>query len=403
MSQVPGVPVLAKLAALNLLRNPGRTLAVLLGVLLVAGIAFAGGLISLGVNHAVQKGMARLGADLMVVPQGSVEATHTALIMGEPVTFYMDGAIASRLSAMEGVRAVSPQIYVETLASSACCTGRLMLVGYDPESDFTVKPWLRYALNRALEPDEILVGSHVLGLTGDPMVFYGTNFRIAARLDPTGMGMDETVFLPAPAVWEMAKNSDTLAEKPLQIPDGHVSAILVGLADPTRSAEVARQIEAEIPGVSVVTAGQIARGVSDHLAVLMGYLLPLVIGILLVSLVLFVILFAAIAHERAREIGLLRAIGATANQAIIALVMEAALLGALGGLAGVLAGRTVYGLFKEAIMVSYTLPFLYPGMAQQAALGMAVAALAALGGALAAAYPAWRLARLDPHQAIHTR
>lgn len=403
MNRVPALPGLVRLAALNLLRNPGRTLAVLLGVMLVAGTAFAGGLITLGVDRAVEKGMTRLGADLMVVPQGSVEATHSVLVMGEPAAFYMDGAIADRVSALDGVTAVAPQIYVETLASSACCTGRLMLVGYDPERDFTVKPWLRYALNRTLEPDEILVGSHVIGLTGDPMIFYGTTLRIAGRLDPTGMGMDETVFLPAPAVWEMARNSVALAEKPLQIPDRHVSALLVDLNDPVLAPEVAREIETAIPGVSVVTAGEIARGVSDDLSGLMGYLLPLVIGVLLVALLLFVILFAAIAHERAREIGLLRAIGATANQAIIALVMEAAFLGALGGLAGVLAGRLVYALFKEAIMVSYTLPFLYPNAVQQLALGMAVAALAALGGALAAAYPAWRLARLDPHYAIHAR
>ncbi|MFZ5814569.1 MAG: FtsX-like permease family protein [Bacillota bacterium] len=403
MSRSPRAPGLARLAALNLLRNPGRTLAVILGVLLVAGTTFAGGLITLGVRHAVAKGLDRLGADLMVVPRGSVEATHTALVMGEPVTFYMDGSVGRQVAAIDGVRAVSPQIYVETLASSACCTGRLMLVGYDPESDFTVKPWLRYALNRELEADEILVGNHVLGVTGDPLVFYGTTFRIAARLDPTGMGMDETVFLPQEAVWEMARNSVTQAEKPLTIPDGHISALLVDLDDPARAPAVAEQIEASLAGVSVLTAGQIAKGVSDDLGGLMGYLLPVVLGVLLVSLLLFIILFAAVAHERSREIGLLRAMGATANQAISVLLLEAALLGALGGAAGVLAGRVVYGLFKEAIMVSYTLPFLYPSAAEQTALGAAVVALSALGGGLAAAYPAMRLARLDPHYAIHAR
>jgi len=403
MTQPKGVPGLWRLAALNLLRNPGRSIAVLLGVLLVAGTAFAGGLITLGVNHAVDTGLARLGADLMVVPKGSVDSTHTALVMGEPVTFYMDGAILNQVAAIPGVKAASPQIYVETLASSACCTGRLMLVGYDPDSDFTVKPWLRNALNRTLEPDEILVGNHILGVTGDPLKFYGSTFRIAARLDPTGMGIDETVFLPAPAVWEMAKQSVTLAEKPLSIPDGHVSAILVGLSDPAKAPEIASQIESQINGVSVLTAGQITQGVSDDLDGLMSYLLPITIGVLLVALVLFVILFAAIAHERSREIGLLRALGATSRQAISALLMEAAFMGALGGLAGVLAGYAVYGIFKTAIMVSYTLPFLYPSAPQQIVLGVAVVALAALGGALAAAYPAMRLARLDPHHAIHAR
>src|SRR5690554_3914598 len=125
-------PGILRLAARNLLRNPGRTLLVLLGVMVVAGTAFAGGLIGRGVAHAVGLGLERLGADLMVVPEGAAEKTHTALVMGLPAAFYMEGA--SRLEAIravEGVEAASPQIFVETLASSACCTGHLMLVGYD--------------------------------------------------------------------------------------------------------------------------------------------------------------------------------------------------------------------------------------------------------------------------------
>src|SRR5690606_13243602 len=127
-----------RLAARNLLRNPGRTMVVLIAVMVVAGTAFAGGLIGRGVAHAVGRGLERLGADLMVVPEGAAEATHTALVMGLPTAFYMEGAgRLEAIRAVEGVAAASPQIFVETLASSACCTGYLMLVGYDPETDFT--------------------------------------------------------------------------------------------------------------------------------------------------------------------------------------------------------------------------------------------------------------------------
>ncbi|WP_273378890.1 ABC transporter permease [Symbiobacterium thermophilum] len=398
-SERPGI---LRLAARNLLRNPGRTLAVLLGVMVVAGSAFAGGLIGRGVSFSVSRGLERLGADLMVVPEGAAEKTHTALVMGLPTAFYMEGAgRLEAIRAVEGVAAASPQIFVETLASSACCTGHLMLVGYDPETDFTVKPWLRQNLKRELAPDEVLVGNHILGVTGDPLLFYGSTFRLAARLDPTGMGMDETVFLPAPAVWEIAERSRELATEPLEIPQGHVSAILVKLEDGADAAQVAAEIERRLDGVTVITAGEIARSVADDLSVLMASLLPVLISLVLVAVLLFVILFFAIARERTREIGLLRAMGATAGQATGALVLEAGLLSALGGLAGVLAGSAVYGLFKEAIMVSYTLPFLYPPGAEQTLLAAAVVAVAAAGGVLAAAVPARRLARLEPHEAIH--
>lgn len=398
------VPGLMRLAARNLLRSPGRTLAVLLGVMVVAGTAFAGGLIGRGVNHAVARGLDRLGADLMVVPEGAVEQTHTALVMGLPTAFYMEGEAAlAQIRAIDGVEAASPQIFVETLASSACCTGHLMLVGYDPATDFTVKPWLRRELGRELATDEVLVGNHILGLTGDPLLFYGSTFRLAARLDPTGMGMDETVFLPADAVWEIAARSHEVATEPLEIPPGHVSAILVALADPSAAPAVAAEIAQRLDGVAVISAGQIARGVAADLAALMAGLVPITLALLLIALLLFLILFFAIAQERSREIGLLRAMGATAGQSVRALILEATLLGGLGGVAGVVVGGAVYALFKEAIMVSYTLPFLYPPPGEQMLLAAVVVLLSASGGVLAAAVPALRLARLEPHEAIFAR
>lgn len=390
-----------RLVLYNLLRKPGRSLGAVLGVVLAAGTLFAGGLISMGVNHAVGVGMARLGADLMVVPRQAATATHTALVVGEPAAFYMDGAVTAKVAAIPGVERVSPQVFVETLASSACCTGRLLLIGFDPATDFTVQPWLNQQLGRPLEPHEILVGNHVLGLPGEPMTFYGSEFTVADRLDPTGMGIDESVFLPASAVATIAANSAQLAEKPLEIPAGHVSSVLVRLAEPEQAANVARQIEAEIPGVAVVTRGQVTDGVSRDLSGLMAWVMPVAGGVLVVALLLFLVLFSAIASERQREIGLFRAMGATARQAVAALIGEAVLLGVLGGLLGVAAGLGVYSIFSKRILVSYVLPFLWPTAPEQ--MGLALIILLGTGalGALAAAVPALRIARMEPHLAIH--
>lgn len=390
-----------RLVWFNLLRKPGRTVAVVLAVTLAAGILYAGALIGLGVRQALATGTARLGADLVVVPQGAVKGTHTALVVGEPVAFYMEGSVAERLAAMPGVAAASPQVYVETLASSACCTGRLFLVGFDPATDFTVQPWLMKKLGRSLEPDEVLVGNHVLGLTGDTMLFYGTPFRIAARLDPTGMGMDETVFLPVHAVDEMVQNSVTLAEKPLTIPEGHISAVLVKLHDPAQSEAFVRTVTEQIPGVAVLTGGQVARSVSESLRGLMALLLPVGIGLAVLAAALLSLLFAAVTAERSREIGLLRAMGASLRQTASILLAEAALLGLAGGLAGAAAGFAVFGLFRRAILFSYTLPFRWPAPSVQALVAVGVCLISTGLAFLAAAVPVRRAVGAEPHHIIH--
>jgi putative ABC transport system permease protein len=401
MSEKGGGVGLGRLTVYNLLRKPGRSAGAVLAVVLAAATAFAGGLISTGVSRALHTGLGRLGADLMVVPQGAAAATHTALVVGEPVAFYMDGKVTSQVAAVPGVKAVSPQVYVETLASSACCTGRLFLVGFDPATDFTVQPWLERQLGRSLGPNEVIGGNHISMLPGMPMKFYGTEFTLADRLEPSGMGMDETVFLPAAAVKLIAERSVTEAVKPLEIPDGSVSAVMVRLADPARAASVARQIEQQVPGVSVVTSGDVTRGVSRDLAGLMTWLLPVAGGAILISVLLFLVLFSATAAERAREIGLLRAMGATAVQAVTPLVGEALLLGGIGGSLGVGAGLSLYAIFQNRILFSYVLPFLWPGALTEMLLAAAVIAAGGLLGALAALLPAWRIARLEPHYAIH--
>jgi putative ABC transport system permease protein len=387
----------------NLLRKPGRSLAAVIAVVLAAGTAFAGALISVGVHHSVAVGMERLGADLMVVPQGTMTSTHTALVLGEPVAFYMDGSTVQKVAGVPGVRSASPQTYVETLSTAACCTGRMFLVGFDAKTDFTVQPWLRAVLGRDLRDDEILIGAHILQQVGSTMRFFGTEFKVAGVLDPTGMGMDETAFLPASSVAAMAENSTRLAEKPLTIPSGSVSAVMVRLANPAQAEGMARQIEAAVPGVSAMTAGQVTQGVNRDLSDLMAWLLPLAGGILLVAMLLFIMLFSAVTAERSREIGLLRAMGATQRQTVTALVGEAMLLGILGAALGVGAGAVVYMLFEKPLQIDYALPFLWPSIVQQVGLGLAVVAGSALIAGLAAALPAMRIARLEPHYAIHVR
>ncbi len=112
-------------------------------------------------------------------------------------------------------------------------------------------------------------------------------------------------------------------------------------------------------------------------------------------------LFASV-RERTREIGVLRAVGATKGDIAALILAEAGTIGLLGGTLGVLAGRLVAGLADAAAHRSLPdFPFKPDSFFQFGAglflLGIGVALLAALLGAF---FPARAAAALDPAKAL---
>ena len=97
--------------------------------------------------------------------------------------------------------------------------------------------------------------------------------------------------------------------------------------------------------------------------------------------------------ERRPEIGLRRSLGATRGQVRVQFVAESLLLSLLGGVAGVLAGYLVTGLYATTQQ--------WPTVVPWWALTGGVAATLAIGAA-AGLYPAVRAARLAPTEALST-
>src|SRR5512137_639237 len=104
-----------QLALKNIQGSSFRSWAVLLCALVVAGFALTTTLIMRGAQNSLRLANERLGADIIVVPQGSQTGIEGALLMGTPTRMWMPKANLGRITAISGISAASPQLYLQTL------------------------------------------------------------------------------------------------------------------------------------------------------------------------------------------------------------------------------------------------------------------------------------------------
>jgi putative ABC transport system permease protein len=127
-------------------------------------------------------------------------------------------------------------------------------------------------------------------------------------------------------------------------------------------------------------------GLKAFIYVIMG--LSIVIGFLVVSLTMYTTVL-----ERTREIGILKALGASPSDIMAMLVRETLLLAAAGWLSGIILtfiANWAINHFVRASLHSVTAPEWWP----------IVAAIAAVASLLGALYPGMRAARQDAIEAL---
>jgi len=387
----------------NLKRKLTRTWLLFAIVAVVSCTLFAATLFLKSINNALRIGTYRLGADILVVPESAENKAKSALLSGEPTHFLMNRSILDRVRTIEGVKNATPQLFVKPTSFTCCFNVDVFLVAFDPETDFTVKPWLERHLNRKLGTNEIITGRSVPVVAGDNIPFFGTTFRVAGTMEATGMDFfDRAVFMSLDAAYLMAENSKAKAMQPIDIKRDQISTVLVQIKDDITPDRVAIRIEHDISGVKALVSDTIISTVRKQLSGLIKAIF--IISIILWFIVLLIMAFAfyMIVNERRREIGLLRAMGANRGHVAAIILNEATLLSAAGGAAGVLLGYVLLFSFKNLMLHYLRLPYLFPSTPELIILTAGALFFAILTGLLAAFLPSITILKVEPYEAIRS-
>lgn len=389
------------LARQNLRRKPYRAVAIGVCVAVATGSLFAATIVMRSVQTSLAVGRARLGADIVVVPSGYEVSAQEAFITGQPTTFYMKDQVEAQIASVPGVQQTSSQAFVQTLTNARCCIGEFFLVGFDPQTDFTIGSWLVTHLDgKALGPFDVVAGDRILLRPGDSATFFGTSFTIAGVLETTGMGMDRTIYVPIEGLRTMIANSAEEAEEPLTIAPDEISSVLVRINPGADVRDVAEQIETRVSGVQAFTASQLNEAVGQQLQGVTGVTLGVTGSLWLMSLFTIGLVFSLIVNERQRELGLLRAMGARQQFVFRLVVVEAALVSGIGGLGGLAGAGVLLMSFGRLIQLRLRIPYLSPGWIELLGIELALLGLAMGAGALASLQPARASSRMEPYEAI---
>ncbi|GBD98591.1 FtsX-like permease family protein [bacterium BMS3Abin07] len=391
------------IALKNIKRKFFRSIAIIISVTVVAATLFSVTTVMDSVETSLEKGTARLGADIMVVPAKAQAQAKATLLAGEPSTFYMDRNIVDRVRKIEGVKAASSQVFLKTAKYKCCAVNDMQLIGFNPSTDFSIKPWLIKKLSRPLRDNEIIMGRELTAFdVGSSIRIYGKDMKVVGMLDETGMKfIDNSVFMPYSAMEKISEESKTKkGVKAANLPIDKISTVLVQVAPEISAERVAIFIEHEIDGVKALVTEHVISSVRKQLFVLLRSVFSISIILWVMALLLIGVVFSMIVNERQREIGLLRSMGASKGNIFRLIMTEASILSLSGGILGIIIGGVFIYVFRGLIRSSLNIPYLWPSPLEFIILIAICLFLSLATGTGAALYPAIRSMRMEPYEAI---
>ena len=396
------------IALSNLSYKINRTLSMLLLTSLCAASVFACVVLYFGLKNGINTIQKRLGADLMIVPKGAEQKMQSVLISGEPNYFYMEKEIAEKISQIEGVEKVTSRFYL-TSVSEDCCDFPVQIVGFEPETDFVISPWIE----ESFPPDSkkfteefytegcIVTGSNVL-TQKDGVRFFGKTHPVSGKLSKSGAGIDNAVFVSMNTLKEIY---DDAKERGFGfISDGKagskVSAVFVRLSEGAKADSTAVKITSRIPNVSVVKRDAVFSEISSSLDFVFFILKILAVSVTLFTVISLAIIFPLAVSSRTAEFSILRILGAAHKKCAEILLYEALFISVAGGLSGIALACLLVFPFCTAIDSALSVPLVFPPPAILFLTGCAVLLAVIFAVLLSALKSIIAVSKLEPYNTM---
>jgi putative ABC transport system permease protein len=388
------MPTLFSFALRNIRRKPLRTGILVFAIsLLVAALVFSLSLV-VRVNSSIKKSSERLGADLLIVPTGSRGAAEEVLLENSVKSFYMDRSVMEKVRKIDGIDKLTEQTYLVTLTGLCCSVPQSLVVAFNQDTDFIVTPWLAKKVEHRLKRGEAIAGHESafnisLGLVEVDSMLFGTVFRMVGKLEKTGTGLDTAVFVSDENMDDIIRNGKA------SVRPGQISVIFVRVKPGVDPMQVARAVEDSIIEADAVARRDIGKRIIATLRDMSSIFTITIVLASVLSLLLVWAIFTAIANERAKEVGIMRAIGAKERHVLRLFLGEVLIVAATGSVLGIVVGTVLSATLAETFSIVKHLSSSLTAV-ERAAVALASFAAGAVICVLGALVPVQRIKKMEP-------
>ena len=375
----------------------GRTTRTLLTV---AGIAI--GILALVVVGSLAERLAEIVARSTAVNAGTIFAVveRRVLIAGDTATVRRDGPALQRLP---GVASVVPEV-VLPYAGDAGETGRFgppsLIFGLPDAARALASATLTVGAGRDLHAGDrrlAVVGADFAATTavqpGDVISLYGNSYTVAGVYAKSFTVYDAAVIVPFADAQALLAQS--VPPSTASVPSNGITAFLIVPRPGTDVETLVGRINT-IDGLAARDPADVAESVSATIRIFDTIVFGAALIALLIAAFSIVNTMTIAVAERTREIGIRKAIGATDADVLGEFLIEAAAIGAFGGILGILGGAAVVAYVDAHSAVSGSLElFALSPRVVAGAFAFAIALSVAAG-----LIPALGAARLVPTDAL---
>lgn len=394
-----------KIAVRSLRRSKVRSWLTMIGV--VIGVFLIISLLSLseGIKGAILQQLSMIGKDIVMVFPG--EITNPATTFGGNLELSDNDVVAIKKA--EGVDKTVPMTYkglairFEGKVETILVNGISLEEGLDvlkedlgwqaSEGRWSIPGKNEIVIGKAI-PEDVFPGIKV----GDEMVIKGKNFRVAGILQSLGNKQDDS--------------SATIDLKIFQSLTGEregAKFVMAKIKTGFDVDSVAENIEKELiesrkrvrgvdtPTFSVLTSEKAISIVGDILAIIQAAIFGFAsISIIVGGVGIMNTMYTSV-HDRIREIGIMKAVGAKRRTITLIFLIESGFFGLFGGLGGIILGL---GLAKVAELVLQTTGGFYLKASMSPWLIIFGLTFSFLIGCIAGYLPARSASKLNPVEAL---